>query len=53
MTAAAQRDRIGAKRKIAPERQRARDTIAKAGAIEDPLQDLWTVWSQRARGVVD
>ncbi|PKQ08280.1 MAG: hypothetical protein CVT72_00105 [Alphaproteobacteria bacterium HGW-Alphaproteobacteria-11] len=51
MTAAAQRDRIGAKGSVlTPERARARDVIARAGAIEDPLQDLWTAWSQRARG---
>ncbi|MCF8469581.1 MAG: hypothetical protein K9G30_02220 [Parvibaculum sp.] len=51
MTAAAQRDRIGARGLVTPERARARDVIAKAGALEDPLQDLWTAWSQRARGV--
>lgn len=52
MTAAAQRDRIGAKGSVlTPERARARDVIARAGAIEDPLQDLWTAWSQRAREV--
>jgi hypothetical protein len=51
MTAAAQRDRIGAKDMVTPERERARDVIARAGAIEDPLQDLWTAWSMRSRGV--
>ena len=53
MTAAAQRDRIGAKgtgkgNGVTPERQRARNVIQRAGEIEDPLQDLWTAWSQRA-----
>jgi len=53
MTAAAQRDRIGARgtgkgNGITPERQRARDVIRRAGEIEDPLLDLWTAWSQRA-----
>jgi len=52
MTAAAQRDRIGAKgtgkgNGVTPERERARDVIQRAGEIEDPLQDLWTAWSQR------
>ena len=56
MTAAAQRDRIGARGNpkngvVTPERTRARDTIARAGAIEDPLQDLWTAWSMKARGL--
>ena len=56
MTAAAQRDRIGAKGRpknggVTPERERARDVIARAGEIEDPLQDLWTAWSQRTRGL--
>jgi len=51
MTAAAQRDRIGARGLVTPERARARDVIAKAGALEDPLQDLWTAWSRRARGI--
>lgn len=51
MTEAAQRDRIGAKGSVVtPERERARDTIARAGAMEERLQDLWTIWSQRARG---
>lgn len=55
MTAAAQRDRIGARgpgkgNGITPERERARDVIRRAGEIEDRLQDLWTAWSQRARG---
>ncbi|MBX3489355.1 hypothetical protein [Parvibaculum sp.] len=55
MTAAAQRDRIGARGNpkngfVSPERARARDVIARAGAIEDPLQDLWTAWSLRAKG---
>lgn len=54
MTAAAQRDRIGARgagkgNSVTPERQRARNVIQRAGEIEDPLQDLWTAWSQRAR----
>ena len=53
MTAAAQRDRIGARgtgkgNGVTPERQRARNVIQRAGEIEDPLQDLWTAWSQRA-----
>src|SRR3989338_1675995 len=56
MTAAAQRDRIGARgtgkgNAITPERQRARDVIERAGEIEDALQDLWTAWSQRVRGL--
>lgn len=56
MTAAAQRDRIGARgtgkgNGVTPERERARNVIQRAGEIEDPLQDLWTAWSQRA-GVV-
>lgn len=51
MTAAAQRDRIGAKDMVTPARERARDVIGRAGAIEDPLQDLWTAWSMRSRGV--
>lgn len=55
MTDAAQRDRIGAKGNaknghLAPERERARDVIARGGAMEERLQDLWTLWSQRARG---
>lgn len=54
MSAAAQRDRIGARGGarglVTPERKRARDVIAKSGALEDRLQDLWTAWSQRARG---
>ncbi len=55
MTAAAQRDRIGARgtgkgNGVTPERQRARDVIQRAGEIEDRLQDLWVMWSQRARG---
>lgn len=51
MTEAAQRDRIGAKGSVVtPERERARNTIARAGAMEERLQDLWTIWSQRARG---
>lgn len=55
MTDAAQRDRIGAKGNpktgnVTPERERARDVIARAGAMEERLQDLWTIWSQRARG---
>ncbi|WP_421860318.1 hypothetical protein [Parvibaculum sp.] len=53
MTAAAQRDRIGAggprNNRVTPERKRARDVIEQAGAIEDRLQDLWVMWSQRAR----
>ena len=52
MTAAAQRDRIGARGLVTPERKRARDVIQRAGEIEDRLQDLWTAWSQRARGEV-
>ena len=53
MTAAARRDRIGARgtgkgNGVTPERQRARNVIQRAGEIEDPLQDLWTAWSQRA-----
>jgi hypothetical protein len=51
MTAAAQRDRIGARGLVTPERERARDVIERAGAIEDPLQDLWTAWSRKARGL--
>lgn len=55
MTAAVQRDRIGAggpkNNRVTPERERARDVIARAGAIEDPLQDLWTAWSRKARGL--
>ena len=51
MTAAAQRDRIGARGLVTPERERARDVIARAGAIEDRLQDLWTLWSMRSRGL--
>ncbi|MEQ9145463.1 MAG: hypothetical protein RLO08_14010, partial [Parvibaculaceae bacterium] len=51
MTAAAQRDRIGATDMVTPERERARDVIGRAGAIEDPLQDLWTAWSRKARGL--
>lgn len=47
MTHAAQRDRIGARGMVTPERERARSVIAKAGEIEDSLQDLWTLWSQR------
>lgn len=55
MTSAAQRDRIGAKGSpkngnVTPERERARDVIARGGAMEERLQDLWTLWSQRARG---
>lgn len=55
MTEAAQRDRIGAKGSpkngnVTPERGRARDVIARGGAMEERLQDLWTLWSQRARG---
>jgi hypothetical protein len=34
---------------LAPERKRARDVIQRAGEIEDPMQDLWTARSQRAR----
>ena len=57
MIAAAQRDRIGARgtgkgNGVTPQRQRARDVIQRAGEIEDRLQDLWTAWSQRARGEV-
>lgn len=48
MTHAAQRDRIGARGMVTPERERARKIISKAGKIEDPLQDLWVAWSQRA-----
>lgn len=51
MTAAAQRDRIGARGMVTPERERARDVIRRAGALEDRLQDLWTAWSQKARGL--
>lgn len=51
MTHAAQRDRIGAKGKASPERERARKIINEAGKIEDPLQDLWVAWSQKARSV--
>ncbi len=56
MTATAQRDRIGARGNpkngvVSPDRARARDVIARAGAIEDPLQDLWTAWSMKARGL--
>lgn len=52
MTAAAQRDRIGARdtgkgNGVTPQRQRARDVIRRAGEIEDRLQDLWTAWSRR------
>ena len=50
MTHAAQRDRIGARGKVTPERERARKIISEAGKIEDPLQDLWVAWSQRANG---
>ncbi|MEW6091642.1 hypothetical protein [Parvibaculum sp.] len=55
MTEAAQRDRIGAKASakngnVAPERERAREVIARAGNMEERLQDLWTLWAQRARG---
>lgn len=49
MTHAAQRDRIGARGMVTPERERARKVIAKAGALEDRLQDLWTAWAQRTR----
>src|SRR5690554_345169 len=49
MTHAAQRDRIGAKGKVTPERERARKIISEAGKIEDPLQDLWVAWSQQAK----
>ena len=51
MTHAAQRDRIGAKGMVTPERERARKVISEAGKIEDPLQDLWAAWSQKARSV--
>lgn len=49
MTHAAQRDRIGAKGMVTPERERARKIIREAGKIEDPLQDLWVAWSQTKR----
>lgn len=55
MTSAAQRDRIGARgpknNRVTPERERARNVIARAGALEDRLQDLWTLWSMKARGL--
>ena len=51
MTSAAQRDRIGARGLVTPERERARNVIARAGALEDRLQDLWTLWSMKARGL--
>lgn len=49
MTHAVQRDRIGARGKVTPERERARKIISEAGKIEDPLQDLWVAWSQQAK----
>jgi hypothetical protein len=52
MTHAAQRDRIGARGMVTPERERARNVIAMAGEIEDPLQDLWVAWAQKARSVL-
>lgn len=55
MVEAAKRDRIGARGSprneiVTPERKRARCIVAEAGALEDRLQDLWTLWSMRARG---
>ncbi|MEQ8266834.1 MAG: hypothetical protein RH982_06540 [Parvibaculum sp.] len=55
MVEAAKRDRIGARGSprneiVTPERRRARCVVAEAGALEDRLQDLWTLWSMRARG---
>ncbi|ABS63301.1 hypothetical protein Plav_1682 [Parvibaculum lavamentivorans DS-1] len=51
MVEAAKRDRIGAKGSVVtPERERARAIVAEAGALEDRLQDLWVLWSMRARG---
>ncbi|MFA7638595.1 MAG: hypothetical protein WCY02_04725 [Parvibaculum sp.] len=49
MTHAAQRDRIGARGMVTPERARARKVISEAGKIEDPLQDLWVAWAQKVR----
>lgn len=51
MVDAAKRDRIGARGSVVtPERERARGIVAEAGALEDRLQDLWVMWSMRARG---
>lgn len=51
MVEAAKRDRIGARGSVVtPERARARGIVAEAGALEDRLQDLWVIWSMRARG---
>lgn len=55
MVDAAKRDRSGARGSprndiVTPERRRARCIVAEAGALEDRLQDLWVLWSMRARG---
>lgn len=51
MVEAAKRDRIGARGSVVtPERERTRAIVAEAGALEDRLQDLWVLWSMRARG---
>ncbi|WP_339830193.1 hypothetical protein [uncultured Parvibaculum sp.] len=36
--------------KLTPARQRARCLVLAAGLIDEPLRDLWTVWSMTARG---
>ncbi|MDO8837970.1 MAG: hypothetical protein Q7V31_03515 [Parvibaculum sp.] len=37
--------------RLTPARQRARCVVMAAGLIDEPLQDLWTVWSMKARGL--
>ena len=36
--------------KLTPARRRARCLVLAAGLIDEPLRDLWTVWSMTARG---
>lgn len=39
--------------RLTPERRRARCVVMEAGLIDEPLRDLWTRWSLRARGAPD
>jgi hypothetical protein len=52
MVAAVRHDRTSIPfAKLTPERRRARCLVMAAGLIDQPLQDLWTVWSMKANGV--
>ncbi|MEX0838648.1 MAG: hypothetical protein WD034_03875 [Parvibaculum sp.] len=52
MVAAVRHDRTALPfAKLTPARQRARCLVMAAGLIDEPLQDLWTVWSMKANNI--